>query len=36
MHERRRAEVAEREVNEMRRARRQAPWWLRLLLGGQR
>jgi len=31
---RRRAEVAEREAAELRRARRQAPWWLRLLVGG--
>ncbi len=34
--ERHRAEVAEREADELRRARRQLPWWLRLLLGGQR
>jgi len=33
---RRRAEVAEREAAELRRVRRQIPWWLRLLLGGQR
>ncbi len=32
---RRRAEVAEREAAELRRARRQMPWWLRLL-GGYR
>jgi len=29
-------EAAEREADELRRARRQMPWWLRLLLGGQR
>ncbi len=34
--ERHRAEVAEREAEELRRARRALPWWLRLLLGGQR
>jgi len=28
-------EAAEREADELRRARRQAPWWLRLLLGGR-
>ena len=33
--ERHRAEVAEREAAELRRARRQAPWWLRLLVGGR-
>jgi len=32
---RRRAEVAEREAAELRRTRRQAPWWLRLLVGGR-
>ncbi len=32
---RRRAEVAEREAAELRRARRQMPWWLRLLVGGR-
>ncbi len=32
--ERHRAEVAEREVAELRRSRRQMPWWLRLLVGG--
>jgi len=32
---RRRAEVAEREAAELRRVRRQIPWWLRLLLRGQ-
>jgi len=30
---RRRAEVAEREAAELRRARRQAPWWVRLFRG---
>ncbi len=33
-HERALREVAEREVAELRRSRRQAPWWLRLLVGG--
>ncbi len=28
-------EAAEREADELRRARRQMPWWLRLLLGGR-
>jgi len=28
-------ETAEREVAELRRARRQMPWWVRLLLRGQ-
>ena len=28
-------EAAEREVDELRRARQQMPWWLRLLLGGR-
>jgi len=32
---RRRAEVAEREAAELRRARRQMPWWLRLLVGSR-
>ncbi len=32
---RRRAEAAEREAEELRRARRRLPWWLRLLLGGR-
>ncbi len=32
---RRRVEVAEREADELRRARRQMPWWLRLILGGR-
>jgi len=32
---RRRAEVAEQEAAELRRARRQMPWWLRLLGGGR-
>ncbi len=32
---RRRADVAEREVAELRRSRRQLPWWLRLLVGGR-
>jgi len=32
---RRRAEVAEREAAELRLARRQMPWWLRLLVGGR-
>jgi len=32
---RRRVEVAEREADELRRARRQLPWWLRLLLVGR-
>jgi len=32
---RRRAEVAEHEAAELRRARRQMPWWVRLLVGGQ-
>jgi len=32
---RRRADVAEREAAELRRSRRQLPWWLRLLVGGR-
>jgi len=32
---RRRAEVAEQEAAQLRRARRQMPWWVRLLLGGR-
>ncbi len=34
-HERAMRETAEREVAELRRARRQMPWWVRLLLRGQ-
>ncbi len=36
MNERHYAEATEREVAQLRRARRALPWWVRLFLGGQK